>query len=49
LKSLIAFPNILPSTFATLIKFADALKIEMWGMFDFSHEVNIKILWPVVG
>ena len=27
-----------------LIKFSDALKIEMWEMFDFGHEVNIKEL-----
>ena len=27
-----------------LIKFADALEVEMWEMFDFGHEVNIKEL-----
>lgn len=31
-------------TLDMLIKFADALKIEMWEMFDFGHEVNIKEL-----
>ncbi|HHT9160122.1 MAG TPA: hypothetical protein ACFYEH_09700 [Candidatus Brocadiaceae bacterium] len=27
-----------------LIKFADALEVEMWEMFDFGHKVNIKEL-----
>lgn len=27
-----------------LIKFADALEVEMWEPFDFGHEVNIKEL-----
>lgn len=31
-------------TFDMLIKFADALKVEMWEMFDFGHEVGVKEL-----
>lgn len=31
-------------TLDMLIKISDALKIEMWEMFDFGHEVNIKEL-----
>lgn len=31
-------------TLDILIKFADALKVEMWEMFDFGHEVGIKEL-----
>jgi transcriptional regulator with XRE-family HTH domain len=31
-------------TLDMLIKFADALKVEMWEMFDFGHEVGIKEL-----
>ncbi len=31
-------------TFDMLIKFADALKVEMWEMFDFGHEVGLKEL-----
>lgn len=31
-------------TFDMLAKFADALKVEMWEMFDFGHEVGAKEL-----
>lgn len=31
-------------TLDMLIKFADALKVEMWEMFDFGHEVGVKEL-----
>jgi len=31
-------------TLDMLIKLADALEVEMWEMFDFGHEVNIKEL-----
>lgn len=31
-------------TFDMLIRFADALKVEMWEMFDFGHEVGLKEL-----
>ena len=31
-------------TFDMLAKFADALKVEMWEMFDFGHEVGVKEL-----
>jgi len=31
-----------------LIKFADALEVEMWEMFDFGHEVNLKELREVM-
>ncbi len=27
-----------------LIKFTDALEVEMWEIFDFGHEVSIKEL-----
>lgn len=35
-------------TLDMLIKFADALKVEMWELFDFGHEVNIKELRDVM-
>ena len=31
-------------TLDMLIRFAEALKVEMWEMFDFGHEVGIKEL-----
>ena len=31
-------------TLDMLIKFADALEVEMWEIFDFGHKVNIKEL-----
>lgn len=31
-------------TFDMLIKFADALKVEMWEIFDFGHEAGLKEL-----
>lgn len=31
-------------TLDMLIKFAEALKVEMWEMFDFGHEVGLKEL-----
>jgi len=31
-------------TLDMLIKFVDALGVEMWEIFDFGHEVNIKEL-----
>lgn len=31
-------------TFDMLTKFAEALKVEMWEMFDFGHEVGVKEL-----
>jgi len=31
-------------TFDMLAKFAEALKVEMWEMFDFGHEVGVKEL-----
>lgn len=31
-------------TFDMLIKFSDALKVEMWQLFDFGHEVSPKEL-----
>lgn len=31
-------------TLNMLIKFTDALEVEMWELFDFGHEVNIKEL-----
>ena len=29
------------------MKLADAIKVEMWEVFDFGHEVNIKIMRAV--
>lgn len=36
-------------TFDMLAKFADALKVEMWEMFDFGHEVGVKELKEAIG
>ena len=35
-------------TLDMLIKLADALEVEMWEMFDFGHEVNLKELREVM-
>jgi len=32
-----------------LIKLADTLKVEMWEVFDFGHEVGIKELREAMG
>lgn len=35
-------------TFDTLVKFSDALKVEMWELFDFGHEVSLGELREVM-
>ena len=36
-------------TFDMLIKFSDALKVEMWELFDFEHEKGTKELREMLG